>query len=525
MHRKTTIIIVLISLTVIIAGILRFWNLQNIPPGVWPDEAMNANDALWTIDSGEYRLFYPDNNGREGLYMWLIALSFQLFGVSIWSLKFFSALVGTVTVLAVYLLAKEIFRREIDEIKASYIGVVAAFLTATSFWHINFSRIAFRAILAPLLMTLSLYFLLKGFRSGKLFNFILSGTFLGLGLHTYISFRIVPLLFAVPLLLFLSDRIRRREFKRYLLAVSLFLAFAVISALPMGLYFYQNPDDFMGRTGQVSVFDAEEPVRELTKSTLLHLGMFNFYGDPNWRHNYSTHPMIPLPVGILFLVGLVAFTGRSFDSVKKRDYEMLAVYSSIPIWFFIMLLPGILTIEGIPHALRVISVIPAVYILAAAGGYLAYRHSLPLFKDRRILIVLTAIFLVGVLSYETHRYFYRWADHPEVRNAFTAQYVEIGNYLNSLPDESDKYLVINEPGRPIHGISISAQTPMFIERTMYDRLRAKYVKFEDLDAIEIPSDREIHIVPLYGPTIDALKDLFPQGSIIEERGIKALKIN
>jgi len=31
--------------------------------------------------------------------------------------------------------------------------------------------------------------------------------------------------------------------------------------------------------------------------------MFNFYGDPNMRHNYSGDPELFFPVGILFLIG------------------------------------------------------------------------------------------------------------------------------------------------------------------------------------------------------------------------------
>ena len=50
---------------------------SQVPPGVYPDEAKNANDAIETLQTGEYKIFYPENNGREGLWIWLIALSFK----------------------------------------------------------------------------------------------------------------------------------------------------------------------------------------------------------------------------------------------------------------------------------------------------------------------------------------------------------------------------------------------------------------------------------------------------------------
>ncbi len=521
------LVLVIIILIIALAGFLRFYNLQEIPPGVWPDEAMNANDALATIDSGEYKLFYPDNNGREGLFMWLVAFSFQIFGTSIWSLKFFSALAGTATVLMVYLLSKEIFYREehFGNIKASCAGLTAAFLMAVSFWHINFSRIAFRAILAPLLMTASLYFLFKGFRNKKIINFILSGSLFGLGLHTYISFRIAPLVIAIPIFFFLIDYLKTKNLKKYIFFIITFTAFAALSALPMGIYFWQNPDDFMGRTGQVSVFDAENPITELSKSTLLHLGMFNFYGDPNWRHNFSGHPMIPLPVGIFFIIGLVVFMKKLIGSLKKRDYGAVAAYSILPAWFFIMLLPGILTIEGIPHALRIISVIPPVYIFAATGACSVYTLLMPIIKNRKVFVVLSFIFILGISGYEINRYFLKWAKNPEVAKAFTAQYVEIGNYINSLPEDVSKYVIINEPGKPIHGISISAQTPMFIERTQYDKVRADYIKFEDLDHIETIFDGKVFIVPIYETAFPALQEKFPEGIARKENGVLILELD
>lgn len=45
--------------------------------------------------------------------------------------------------------------------------------------------------------------------------------------------------------------------------------------------------------------------------------------------------------------------------------------------------------------------------------------------------------------------------------------------------------MINESERPLYGISISAQTPMFIEKTKFLRNRAEYIRFEELDRVII----------------------------------------
>ncbi len=158
---KKTLIFLLIILA--LAAFFRLWQLNQTPPGLYPDVAMNGNDALQGLRTGNFKLFYPENNGREGLMMWLIAASFSIFGVSIWSMKIVAAIVGIITVLGLYLLTKEIFRHaQYDIRKTEYITLLASFFLAISFWHVNFSRIGFRAILLPFVLVFSFYFLFKG---------------------------------------------------------------------------------------------------------------------------------------------------------------------------------------------------------------------------------------------------------------------------------------------------------------------------------------------------------------------------
>jgi hypothetical protein len=66
-----------------LAAFYRFFRLPALPPGLNPDEAMNGNDALASLASGRFAIFYPENYGREGLFIWVVALSqYGLFGLS-----------------------------------------------------------------------------------------------------------------------------------------------------------------------------------------------------------------------------------------------------------------------------------------------------------------------------------------------------------------------------------------------------------------------------------------------------------
>ena len=67
--KNKLLITTLLLLILIVAVVFRFWLLDSAPPGLYPDEAVNAVDAARAQESGDYSVFYPNNNGREGLYI------------------------------------------------------------------------------------------------------------------------------------------------------------------------------------------------------------------------------------------------------------------------------------------------------------------------------------------------------------------------------------------------------------------------------------------------------------------------
>src|SRR3989344_2361503 len=182
----------LVLVIVILAGFFRLYKIDSIPPGLYPDEAMNGSNALQALETDNFKAFYPENNGREGMFINLQAISVSVFGNHAWALRIVSAFAGILTVLGLYFLTKELFARQI--------GLIASFLLAVSFWHVNFSRIGFRAIMAPLFLVWMLYFFWRGLNTKKYAHFIVSGILLGLGFYTYITFRIVPAIIIVIIL-------------------------------------------------------------------------------------------------------------------------------------------------------------------------------------------------------------------------------------------------------------------------------------------------------------------------------------
>jgi len=523
--------LIFLLIIIAIACFLRLWQLDLTPPGLYPDEAMNANDALDSIQNKDFKFFYPENNGREGIFIWIIALSFTVFGPSIWSLKLVSAIFGILTVLGVYLLTKEILSQPIKngplpfDIQkklrkkdkgfnfAQCIALLSSFFLAVSFWHINFSRIGFRAIMVPFCLVFGFYFLLKGFRKWKLFDFILAGFFWGLGFHTYISFRMSVLILGLFLVLKFIEYIKETKpkyswkwlwNKMYIKGqwwkVDLFILTIFLVGLPLGIYFLQNPADFTGRAAGVSIFNIQNPIYGLGKSIIVHLQMFNFYGDGNWRHNFSGSSQLLWIVGIFFLIGLFLFIKSIIISLKNKNHPLFIIHSLLLSWFLVMLLPGFLSAEGIPHALRVIGVIPVAYIFSGIGAYWLFIKIKPLYKGKKQLIILyllISILLLTIVYAQFNKYFFQWAKTPELKGAFSQNYVKIGDYLNSLPDNINKYVIVNQSGVEVpypDGVPVPAQTSIFIERTINNQPRATYLKPEDINKIR--PEKDTLIVPL-----------------------------
>ena len=474
-------VIILLSLIIIISAFLRAYNIKSLPPGLYPDEAMNGNNALEAISTGNWKIFYPENNGREALFINIQALSIKALGNEPWALRVVSAIFGILTVLGVYFLAKELF----SKLRTTHYGLqteekiplnqkialLSAFLIATSFWHIMFSRIGFRAIMAPFFLTWALYFFLKALRTQKwLFYGIISGIVYGLGMHSYIAYRATPLLIMVifGMWFFKHKESRKAALKTFIV----FVIFSFLAFAPLGYYFLKNPADFMGRTSQVSVFSSETPLKDLALNTVKTLGIFGIVGDYNWRHNYSGRPALFWPVGFIFLIGslfglISIFKKRVNDRDETINFASWILFSSL----VIVSLPVVISNEGIPHALRSIIMIPPVFILAGFGGIWLYEFLKNYFGDfehgvfKKFLFIASVLFLIFLPFNAYYEYFIAWGKNPNVQGAFAADYVAIGRELNKLPAERPKYVIVEAPGINVRGIPMPSQTVMFITDT------------------------------------------------------------
>jgi 4-amino-4-deoxy-L-arabinose transferase-like glycosyltransferase len=190
-------------LIVAVALFARLYRLSSAPPGISGDELFNAVDAA-QINWRNLPVYFEGNNGREVLFFYLMALSTWLLGPTIFALRLPAALLGTGSILLAYGLGKIAFNRQV--------GLLAAGLMAVSLWPIMESRWALRAVSLTFFSTLTLFFMLRGWQSGRGRDWLLGGMALGLTMYTYIPSRAFPAVILVWLFwLIWFDRARLRQ--------------------------------------------------------------------------------------------------------------------------------------------------------------------------------------------------------------------------------------------------------------------------------------------------------------------------
>lgn len=488
---------------IFLAVFFRFFLIGSVPPGLYPDVAVNGMDAVGAMEDNDYNIFYPANNGREGLYINLLALSFKAFGVGLWQLRFVGAIIGVLSVLGIYLLGKELFNRNV--------GLFASLFMASSLWAVNFSRIGFRAVMVPLLLVWGSLFIFKGFKEKKPLYYVLSAVMFGLGFHTYIAYKA-----AVLILVFMFGYkvlLEKGFFKEQWFRVGIFSVTIAIVALPI-LYYEQTNKGDAARTGQVSVFSEEvnqgSLIKTLAVTTFKGLGMYNFYGDPNARHNYKYLPALNPIVGIAFLIGLFASIRLMLAKLKKRDDEFFD-HTFILVAFLIMMLPSILTEEGMPHSLRAIGTMPFAFLFAGLGAdrLFSKKRKIKLRKENILAIVVGVIVL-----FDFTIYFSLWANDRETRGQFNESYVEASKYLNGIPDTTEKYVIVNVGGVEVDGLPVAAQTFKFMT---YGKSNVTYLSEEQAEDYRNNFDKDsvIILAKKDEELIDRLNLKCPNGSLYE----------
>jgi len=353
----------IVVLLLLLGAGLRLVGWGDVPPGLYHDEAYNGLDALKVLQ-GHFPLYFAANNGREPLFLYLIAASVGVLGRSPLAVRLPSFFVGFLTLAATYDLTRVLFNRRVAR--------WALAVLAVTFWHIHLSRMGFRAVLLPLFTALFLAQAVRGVKTGRIRHWIAAGTLYGGMWYTYMAARFTPVALCAVLVYILLTR--RRAALVHARGALVFCAAALLVLLPLGVYTLQNPEIVLARTGQVTIFSPEIHQGHfwatLARHTWNTAAMFFIQGDRIWRHNLAWRPVWDPALGLACVIGIGVALGGRFRA-RARNRQAGTRGHALPLvlivlWTAAMALPTLLA-EDAPHFLRGVGVLPTVVLFPALG--------------------------------------------------------------------------------------------------------------------------------------------------------------
>ena len=398
------LVIIAISLGIV------FYRFPSLPKNLSYDEVQFAKLAL-SLNGKAYIPYSPLATGHATLYFYVILLSFKIFGVNNFALRFPAALFGVLNPLIFYFILKRIFQQYNNLAIKQLLPFLLAITMATSRWYFNFARFSFEVTFLLFLELMSLYFLLKSINphfehlrnrrvSAREWLFLnarntassflmISGIFAGFAFNSYTPGRIF---FIAPLTILVIKTIQ--QFNNFTIRHLLYFIIPfVIIITPLTLYLLSHPDtrvdqEFFLKNTELSTQKKGEFLADNVVSTALE---FNVKGDVNGRHNYPYKPALNPILGILFLAGLV-ITIQQFSNTNNLLFL---------IYFILSLIPAILTYPWEnPSMLRTFTAIPTiVYFIGLSIAALLKRSN-------KLLLLIICILLFVSAVYEIRTYFF-----------------------------------------------------------------------------------------------------------------------
>ncbi|MBL8045449.1 MAG: glycosyltransferase family 39 protein [Anaerolineales bacterium] len=343
-----------VAIVVVLAFVIRGTATEYIPVTMTGDEGSASINARLFLEGRTDNLFTIGWRGFPALYYFVQSFSVALFGSTVPAVRVPAALVGALTVGALYLLGRAMFGHRI--------GLAAAILLSASHLHVHFSRIALNNVWDGLSYVVALGALWHGWHYQRRASFLVAGLAMGLAMYFYPSARTLILLGVAWLgVVAVLDRVR---LKANLPNALVMLLAALVTLLPLGLFFIRFPDEFfgpmraVGLTGQMIQEMAAQaqipPWQFVAQNIFRGLMAFTVLSAQNWY--VPQIPMLQDVASIFFYVGLLGLALRWRDS---RTWLL-------GLWMLVFGFIGGLS-ESTPAGQRYVAAAPVIGLVAAYG--------------------------------------------------------------------------------------------------------------------------------------------------------------
>lgn len=434
---------------------LRFYHLGINPPSPYWEEAAIGYDVYSILKTGKdfhgnswpLVAFESFGDYKPSLYFYTAVPAIALFGLNVFAVRFPSALFGSLTVLLIYLLSKEL------KIGNWKLNILAALLLAISPWHLQLSRAGFEANLGLFFVVLGAWLFFKGLKKPK--YFALCALSFAFSLYAYHADRLFVPLLGLSFGLFHLKKLWQNKF-------SSLLAMAIFFILAWPLATKLNTAAVKQRFAQTSAFATLEPIIKSNQlievdddgrlAKLIHhrfwhykdifidhyLDQFNFNflflsGDTNPRHSTQL-------VGSLYLIQLPLLFWGILLAFKRKDQQLWPLI----IWLLLAPVPAALT-KATPHALRSLPMLIPLTIISAYALIQLIKEA----KKSLVMVMILIVFSLGLLFEHSRYLFIYYRDYPRLYSQhWQYGYQQMVNYVAQNQDSYDQIYITRQHGRP-----------------------------------------------------------------------------
>lgn len=422
LHKRNLLLLVVL----LVASILRLWNLSSVPPSASLDEASIAYNAYSVIRTGgdEFGKFplisqrgYDD--GRRSTFLLMSIPFVAVFNLSVLSVRLPSVIMSILTVWSLYHIVLLLFEKRT---KFSYLfAYIAMILLAISPWHIYISRLGHESNACLSFLVFGILFFLLGLRRHTLL--ILAVIFLTLSMISYYSGQVFVPLLVIGLFAIYNKKLLKILFSSKKSVIGCLIVGIVLIPIVWSIF---SPEALIRFRG-TSTFSPEVHSELFAKRVeLRNKAVEN--NDLIGTVIYNRHLF---PVQVL-LEGYFAhfkpewlFTNPSNDSFKAPNTGLLYLWQIpfilmgllgiilskklpprskllIGLWLLLGSLPASIATQT-PHAMRSYNIAPAWQIICAFGIIYFFYAARPF---RRVIVVATIVIaFMGVTSF-MNNYFY-----------------------------------------------------------------------------------------------------------------------
>lgn len=445
----------ILSVIVILAFFIRVYNVSANPPALSWDEVSIGYNAYSILKTGrdEHQQFLPITaftaygDYKPPLAIYLTIPSVALFGLNEFAVRLPSVIFGTLTVLVLFFLVRELLPR------VPNVALISSLVLAFSPWHINLSRAGFEANIALFFVVLGTYLVLLT-RKNKTVSVICWLPFIA-AIYTFNSARYFSV-FWIAGLLFYCHKSFLKNRKEFIAGIIL----SLILLSPMVPFLLSKEARL--RFNEVNIFTDSSIVRTsnerlsfdenawwakildnrrigYTRSFLVHFfdnlepGFLFVHGDGNPKFSIQE-------VGQMYVLDLpFLIMGIYLIFSSEASVGWLLLY-----WLIVAIIPAA-TARETPHALRIENGLPVFLIFLSAGLAGFYERYISK-RIGKILIGIVLLLYIGNILFYFHNYYIHY---PRIYSGeWEYGYKQAIDFVKPIQNNYDKIFLTDSIGRP-----------------------------------------------------------------------------